>query len=137
MTIMKATIMTATFCALLLGCGKSNKNPCGTAEPYYGGVGGGVSYFYRVFYQAQDFHGGAVIIRVKDKNGTVINPNSPQLVNYFPNNDVTCSFNQGVVRVQLQTGQDYTWQASDMQRGWKGTIQASCVANSCETIQLK
>ena len=134
---MKRTIKVTLLGLFALGCGKGSKNPCGGNEPYYGGVGGGATYFYRVFYQAQDFHGGAVIIRVKDNNGKIINPNSPQLVNYFPNNDVTCINNQGVVRVQLETGHDYTWQASDMQRGWNGTIKASCTANSCETIQLK
>lgn len=134
---MKAIILTATICVLLLGCSKNNKNACGVEEPYYGGVGGGASYFYRVFYQTQDFHGGAITIRVKDKNGKVINPNSPQLVNYFPGGGVTCSFTQGVVRVELPTGYDYTYVASDERRSWTGTIPASCTVNSCEAIELK
>lgn len=134
---MKRTITMTLLVLLALSCGKGGNNPCGTSQSYYGGVGGGATYFYRVFYQTQDFHGGAITIRVKDKNGNIVNSNSPQLTNYFPSGGVTCSNTQGVVRVQLQTGQDYTWQASDMQRGWNGTIPASCTANSCETIQLK
>ena len=105
---MKCTITLALLGLLALGCGKGTKNPCGNNEPYYGGVGGSTTYFYRVFYQAQDFNGGAITIRVKDKNGKIVNPSSPQLINYFPNNDVNCVVNVGVVRVQLETGQNYT-----------------------------
>ena len=135
---MKSIIFMSILVALMAGCGKSNSGntPCG-GNGINGGVVGTGNKFYRTFYASVSYS-GVLTVQVKDGSGTIVNPSSHYIVGYYPTGKPNC-VGSGVtdLRVELATGQSYTYTATATGKSWNGSIAATCEANSCELVELK
>jgi hypothetical protein len=114
---------------VMIGCSKGKKSSCRD------NTGGFIPTYSRVFYKGKDFGSGPVAIEIKYESGST--SVKGYLKDSYPGGGVTCSTTSGIVKVSIGIGEGFTYRAYDANRTWAGAVEASCIPNSCETIEIK